>query len=90
MNKLSKLEPINILVYRWRYVIGFVILVAIFAITIAMSGLYAPGGLSQAEIDTIDQTLRLTQEGIHPVNAIFHTLQLASFKLFGVSILSIK
>ena len=57
-----------------------------------VSAIYTPGGLTQQEIDAIQPTndLSLSLRSLATVNLPFHLLQLASFKLLGVTILSIK
>ena len=85
-----KREPINLLLYRWRYAIGYTALILVFMLAIALAGLYAPGGLTQSEIDTLAVTHSLGSTTVNLVNLPFHGLQLLSLKLFGVSILTIK
>lgn len=87
---MRKTEPGNMLLYRWRYTIGYATLILVFIFAIALAGLYAPGGIAQPEINTIAKTAELTREQINPINFFFHALQALSFKLFGVSTLSIK
>lgn len=76
--------------YRWRYVIGYLALGALFALSVIIAGLYAPGGVSQAEIDTIARTNQLASGVFALPDLPFHGLQLAIFSLFGVSIFTIK
>ena len=85
-----KREPINLLLYRWRYAIGYTALILVFALAIMLAGLYAPGGLTQHEIDTLAVTNTLGSSSVNLVNLPFHGLQLLSLKLFGVSVLTIK
>ena len=85
-----KREPINLLLYRWRYAIGYTALILVFMLAIALAGLYAPGGLTQHEIDTLAVTNTLGSSSVNLVNLPFHGLQLLSLKLFGVSVLTIK
>lgn len=80
----------NLLVYRWRYALGYGALAILFIISVTIAGLYAPGGLTQVEINTIERTNQLASGDFSVVNLPLHLLQLASFSLFGVSIFSIK
>ncbi len=80
----------NLLVYRWRYAFGYGALAVLFIISVTMAGLYAPGGLTQVEINTIERTNQLADGSFDIVNLPLHLLQLASFSLLGVSIFSIK
>lgn len=88
---MKKSEPANMLLYRWRYFIGYAALVMAFVLAITLSVLYAPGGITQAEIDTIAKTTEFAQDPeSNLTNFPFHGLQLLGFKMLGVSILSIK
>ena len=83
-------KAINSFIYKWRYAIGYTVLVIIFAIAIALAGLYAPGGLTQSEINTLAITNSLSKDSVNLVNIPFHGLQLLVLKLLGVSVLTIK
>lgn len=82
----------DLFLYKWRYVIGYSLLVILYFIGIVTAALYAPGGLSQAEIDTIAVTnsIHFDLNGLSIANLPFHLLQLLFFKLFGVSLITIK
>lgn len=84
----------NLLLYRWRYALGYLTLIGIFLAVISIALLHAPGGVSQPEIDMIHQT-NLLRTGIGQGNFAmpnlpFHLFQLVLFMLFGVSIITIK
>ena len=83
-------KAINSFIYKWRYTIGYTVLVIIFAVAIALAGLYAPGGLTQSEINTLAITNSLSKDSVNLVNIPFHGLQLLVLKLLGVSVLTIK
>ena len=83
-------KAINSFIYKWRYAIGYTVLVIIFAVAIALAGLYAPGGLTQSEINTLAITNSLSKDSVNLVNIPFHGLQLLVLKLLGVSVLTIK
>ena len=44
---------IDLFTYRWRYVLGYSALVLMLIITVVITSLFAPGGLSQNEITSI-------------------------------------
>ena len=83
-------KAINSFIYKWRYAIGYTVLVIIFAVAIALAGLYAPGGLTQSEINTLAITNSLSKDSVNLVNIPFHGLQLLVLKLLGVSVLTVK
>lgn len=86
--KLSKL-----FLYRSRYILGGLALILLYLIAVAAAVLYAPGGLTNAEIDMVARTNQLDLAKLDSLaipNLPIHLLQLLSFKLLGVSILSIK
>lgn len=83
----------DFLIYRLRYILGYVVLAALYGAAVVVSALYAPGGLSQAEIDMVatTNTLDLSQPtSLMIPNLPLHLMQLIFFKLLGVSVLSIK
>ena len=89
---MKKQKVTDIFLYRWRYAFGYTLLVLLYIGAVTVSALHAPGGLSQAEIDMVNTTnhLKFSSEGLAVTNLPFHLLQLAFFKLFGVSLLTIK
>lgn len=82
----------DLFLYRWRYAIGYSLLVLLYLISIIAAAIYAPGGVSQAEIDNIAITssINFSLDGISIANLPFHLLQLLFFKLFGVNLITIK
>lgn len=89
---VKKQQVTDIFVYKWRYFFGYIVLVLLYIGAVVTSALYAPGGLTQSEIDAIRTTndLSLSIDGLAVANLPFHALQLVFFKLFGVSLLTIK
>lgn len=68
-------------------------LLALVAGTTLIAGLYAPGSLTQHEIDSLGVTHRINLNDLGTLAAPdlpFHLLQKVSLELFGVSMLSIK
>lgn len=76
--------------YKWRYILGYGSLIVLLLLAVTSAAIYAPGGITQSEIDSIAITNQLAEGNFAVVNLPFHLLQLAGFKIFGVSILTIK
>lgn len=89
---MSKKIP-DYFLYRYRFVIGYSIVALAGVLVLAAALFYAPGGLSQAERNSVVTTSALSFQSIAPqsiIDAPYHVLQWASIKLFGVTTLSIK
>lgn len=83
----------DFLIYKWRYFFGYTLLVISIAATIIVAGLYIPGELRQAEIDTAMKSTELSISSLTPdmvVNLPYHGLQRVAFEIFGISTLTIK
>ena len=83
----------NWTIYRWRYVLGYGALILLFIAVVTAAGVYAPGGLSQQEIDMIGVTNQVDpfKPATYAVtNLPFHLLQSLSFLLLGATIFSVK
>lgn len=83
------------LLYRWRYILGYgvIILSILGMLTVAL--FYIPGGLSEAEMQSvvISSSLTLSLTEFDPssiINLPYHLLQRASITLFGLTPLGIK
>ncbi len=79
--------------YRWRYGIGYTTIIVAISLVIAIASIYVPGSLRQGEIDAAITTGNLSLNNLTPhmvVDLPYHALQRASFKLLGVTNLSIK
>lgn len=81
--------------YRWRYLLGYGVIVILMAALLAVTWFLIPGGISSAEMNSTVNSSSLTfsiqtfkPEAI--VNLPYHLLQHGSFTLFGVSDFSIK
>ena len=85
-----KKQIVDLFIYRWRYILGYGSLVLFLIFAIVMAGLYAPGGLSQTEIDALTPITSLSVDSLAVVNPIYHLIQTAIFWLFGVSLITIK
>lgn len=80
----------HLFLYRWRYLWGYSALILIFSAVISVALLYAPGGISQSEINMVARTNLLMEGNWSIVNLPLHAFQAALFLLFGVSTLTIK
>lgn len=84
------------LLYRWRYILGYLIIGLTIASLLLLAGLYVPGGLTQDEMaNTVgSNTLAFKSIGdLNPhsvINLPYDLMQRLSTELFGVTNLSIK
>lgn len=79
--------------YRWRYILGYVIGGLLIAATLVFNLLYVPGGLRTAEETSAVASGALAFADFDPstvINLPYHILQRASFALLDVSAPSIK
>lgn len=86
----------DFLLYRWRYVIGYIFIAIMLLSMLYIITFIAPGGLSEAEMQSTVTSAHLPpimELGGDPDSLIhwpYHLLQSASIALFGVSTLSVK
>ena len=83
----------NWVLYRWRYVWGYMALVVLFVVAVIVASIYAPGGLSQSEINMVGTTNSIDFSNLSTlavVNLPLHLLQYVIFMIFGVSTFTIK
>lgn len=83
------------LLYRWRYILGYGVIVLSILGLLTVALLYIPGGLSSAEMDTVVKSSSLVPSltDFDPqsiINLPYHLLQRASISLLGVTPLAIK
>jgi hypothetical protein len=81
--------------YRWRYFLGYGLIGLILLSVFVIAGLYIPGALSPAEMQSVikSDAIRFSVENFDPASAVnlpYHLLQRASIELLGVSNFSIK
>ena len=82
--------------YRWRYILGYGVIGLTVVGLLLVAFLYAPGALSQAEMNSVVNSGNLSLaslESFQPASVInlpYHLLQHVSLSLFGVNNLSIK
>jgi len=90
---MNKFDFSNFFVYKYRYIIGYVVIGLLVVFSLIFSSLYLPGGLSEKEIEStvISSSIDFKNpESINVINLPYYLLQKASFKLFGVSLFTIK
>lgn len=84
----------DFLFYRHRYIIGSIAAALALVVILLVAGLYAPGGLAQAEIDSTVSSHQLGFANLFEHHNIiglpYKLLQKLSINVFGLSILSIK
>ena len=79
--------------YRHRFVIGYILLAVFFFALLSFLPTIAPGGLSQAEMDSTVQASQISPNLIEQGNIVdlpYTLMQKASLSLFGLNLLSIK
>ncbi len=89
-----KKKPISkLFLYRYRFVIGYVLLGLAFVMLLLLLPLFAQKGLSQAEIDSATSSYYLGKDGIvngDLVDLPYRVLQKFSIIIFGLSAYSVK
>lgn len=81
--------------YRWRYVIGYSLIGLIIVGLLLIAGLFIPGGLTQAEMQSVvaSHAITFSIDSFQPstiINLPYHLLQRGSIELLGVNELAIK
>lgn len=80
-------------IYKWRYVIGYSLVVIAFTALLLFAGLYVPGGLSPAEMKSVADSTAITISDPHSlsiVNMPYYVVQKYILEFFGVTNFSIK
>ncbi|HEX4662207.1 MAG TPA: glycosyltransferase family 39 protein [Candidatus Saccharimonadales bacterium] len=81
----------QLVLYRYRYVIGYVLFIAILGVLLLCHLDSIPMGLSQHEIQsTLTSATVPVSSAASPIDLPYHLLQKASLHLFGVSTIGIK
>ncbi len=81
------------LVYKWRYYIGYGLLGIGLVLILVFISNFVPGGLSNAEMQSVVKSASVTYKDFWSVNAInlpYHLFQHICFAILGVSLFSIK
>lgn len=79
--------------YRWRYVIGYILISLLLAGLLLFAGLYLPGGISDQEAGSViaAQSLSLSDTSTLAVEHLpYYLAQAGVLSLFGVTTFSIK
>jgi 4-amino-4-deoxy-L-arabinose transferase-like glycosyltransferase len=79
--------------YRWRYVIGYSFIGLVLAGLLLFSGVFLPGGISQAEMESVVRSASLSLSDpstLAITNLPYYAFQAGLFAIFGVSTLTIK
>ncbi len=90
---MGKFKISEFFLYRWHYLIGYLLVAVGLIASLIFVGKYLPGGLSSAEIQSVIKSASITIADIWSVNVInlpYYLLQHACLVIFGVSIFSIK
>ena len=87
-----KLRIDKLLLYRYRFIIGFCLLGFTFTFILFFLPLIAPGGISQAEMESAIRSHNVFANFSHGdlINLPYHLLQHASISILGLSIYAIK
>jgi len=88
-----KFRVVDYTLYRWRYTIGYILLIILVLSALACAAFYVPGALRDGEVQSALASGVLSMHSIDPmtvVNLPYHILQRLSFLAFGVTTLSIK
>ncbi len=83
----------DFLLYRWRYIVGYAVIGLATTALLIVAGLLIPGGLSEAEMQSVVRSSALSFDTFTPdmiVNLPYQLLQRVSIDLLGVTHLSIK
>lgn len=90
---MAKLEPSDFYFYRWRYYIGYGLVVAVLAIFLIFVGQNVPGALSPGELNSVVTSSSIgirIENTLAIANAPYYTLQKFSLDMFGVTTLGVK
>ncbi|MBR3329140.1 glycosyltransferase family 39 protein [Candidatus Saccharibacteria bacterium] len=90
---MKKIIVSKLFLYRYRFVIGYILLGLAFVVLLFVLPYMAQNGLSEDEINSAVSSYNLTREGIFNgdlVNLPYQVLQKLSITLFGLSVYSIK
>lgn len=80
-------------IYRYRYLLGYTLIVITFISLLVFAGLYVPGGLSQSEIKAVAASTSISlsdPSSLAVVNMPYYLLQTYILDFFGVTNFSIK
>ncbi|USN96133.1 MAG: glycosyltransferase family 39 protein [Candidatus Nomurabacteria bacterium] len=90
---MAKLKLTNFLTYRYRYQIGYILIVVTFLALLVVAGLFVPGGFSSSETKDFVQTSAMDLQNAKTLaipNMPFFAAQRLSIDLFGSSTFAFK
>lgn len=90
---MGKFNISELFIYKWRYFIGYGLVSAALIAVLVFVGLYSPGGITDAEMQSVVKSSSVGFRNIESFttsNLPYHLLQKASLSIFGVSAVSIK
>jgi 4-amino-4-deoxy-L-arabinose transferase-like glycosyltransferase len=90
---MGKLEPTDFYLYRWRYYIGYGLIIALLAVFLVFVGQNVPGALSPQEMQSVVNSSSIgirEQSTLAIPNAPYYVLQKFSLDAFGVTPLGVK
>jgi hypothetical protein len=90
---MSSLKINELLVYRWRYWLGYLFVGLALIGILVFAGLYLPGGISNQEIQSVITSDSIDYSNLDTLaipNLPYHVLQKLSLDILGASIFSIK
>jgi hypothetical protein len=90
---MSTRNIVDFSIYRWRYILGYIVLALLFIGLLAFAGLVVPGGITTREMSAVATSDLLSIKSFSPemiINIPYYLLQKVSIMLLGVSVLSIK
>ena len=79
--------------YRYRFIWGYLLLLAVFSVLLCILPSIAPGGISSAEMQSVVESQKITDHFINDGQVIdlpYHLLQKASIRVFGLTLYAIK
>ena len=80
-------------IYKWRYIIGYALVVIAFIGLLLFAGLYVPGGLSQSEIEAVAESTKISltdPSTLAITSAPYYVIQKFILDFFGVTNFSVK
>ena len=90
---MKKITISKLFLYRYRFVIGYIVLGLLFVALLITMPLFAQNGLSQAEIDSATNSYFLGKQGIMSgdmVDLPYRLLQKASIMILGLTPYAVK
>jgi len=90
---MDKFHISNFFLYRWRFIIGYILVGIGLIAALFFAGTHLPGGISNQEMQSVVKSDLLKFSGLTTTditNLPYHLLQNACITIFGVSIFTIK